>query len=111
MTIKSIGKIAGSAAVTGALLASGATLVFAQSTYTSGTTSSSITTGSSTSGSGVGVTTMPNTAATGTTGTTPGVPNTGAGGDAAGNLAILGASALVAIGGAAYLARQKYAIR
>lgn len=44
---------------------------------------------------------------TGTTATTPTVPNTGTGGNAAENLAMLGASALIAVGGAAYLARGK----
>lgn len=48
------------------------------------------------------------TTTTGTTTTTvPGTPNTGAGGDTAVNLALLGASALIAAGGAAYLARKQ----
>jgi len=38
--------------------------------------------------------------------TTPGVPNTGAGGDTTTNLAVLGASALIAIAGGAYLLRK-----
>jgi hypothetical protein len=56
-------------------------------------------------------TTTGTTGATTTTGTTdsttPGTPNTGAGGDTATNLALLGASALIAAGGAAYLARKR----
>ncbi|HYF13104.1 MAG TPA: hypothetical protein VD928_02305 [Candidatus Paceibacterota bacterium] len=41
-----------------------------------------------------------------TTTTTPGVPNTGAGGDAMTNLAMLGISAAIAIIGLAYLSRR-----
>lgn len=53
-------------------------------------------------------TTTGTTVTTPTTGaTTPTAPNTGAGGDAAQNLTLLGVSALVAVGGAAYLARTK----
>jgi len=51
------------------------------------------------------------TASTTTTGTenttaTPGVPNTGAGGDAATNWAILAVTGIVVIGGVAYLMRK-----
>ncbi|MDB5237904.1 MAG: hypothetical protein JWM46_174 [Candidatus Kaiserbacteria bacterium] len=42
-----------------------------------------------------------------TASTTPGVGNTGAGGDSAANMLLLGTSALVAIGGTAYLARKQ----
>lgn len=38
--------------------------------------------------------------------TTPGTPETGVGGDVAGNLALLGSSALVALAGAAYISRK-----
>lgn len=62
------------------------------------TASTSATTGAST-------TTTTNT--TGTSATTPTAPNTGAGGNAADNYLVLGASALVAAAGAAYLARSK----
>ncbi len=57
---------------------------------------------------------IPNTGTdtmTGNGASTPGVPNTGAGGDATTTALVLGVSALVAIGGAAYLARQKFAVR
>lgn len=101
MTTQRIGKIAGSAVLGSALLLGGAGLVFAQTYNTTGTTgstgSATVTGGSSTTSGGGS--------------TTPGVPNTGAGGDSAGNLAVLGVSALVALGGAAYLARQRYALR
>lgn len=38
--------------------------------------------------------------------TTPGVPNTGEGGDMAVNILLLGTSGLLAIGGSAYLSRK-----
>lgn len=38
---------------------------------------------------------------------TPGVGNTGAGGNSAANMILLGTSAVVAIGGTAYLARKQ----
>jgi hypothetical protein len=38
--------------------------------------------------------------------TTPGTPNTGAGGEAAANVLILAASALAIVGGTSYLARR-----
>lgn len=47
-----------------------------------------------------------------TASTTPGVPNTGAGGDAAQNLLLLGISAAVALAGIAYLsARARTTVR
>ncbi len=95
MKTKDIGKIAASAAVSGALLLGGSGLAFAQTYDTTGT-----------SGTGTSVT---GTSAASSS-TTPGVPNTGAGGDATTNLAVLGVSALVAAGGAAYLARKRYAL-
>jgi len=113
MTSQRIGKIAGSVAVTAALVLGGAGLAFAQSygntTGSSGVTSPS-TSGSSGSASSASMTGSSSTTSGGST-TTPGVPNTGAGGDSAGNLAVLGVSALVALGGAAYLARQRYVLR
>jgi LPXTG-motif cell wall-anchored protein len=39
--------------------------------------------------------------------TTPGTPDTGTGGDAATTLTLMGVAAVVALGGAAYLARSK----
>jgi len=53
-----------------------------------------------------GGTALAQTTTTSTT-SSPGSPNTGAGGTAAENLALLGGSALVAVAGAAYLARRK----
>lgn len=48
------------------------------------------------------------TTTTGTTSTTsPGVPNTGAGGDAAANALALAVTGLVALGGIGYLATRK----
>jgi hypothetical protein len=91
MNTMRIGKFAGSMAVASALLLSGAGLVSAQ-TYTTGSVTPATATG------------------TNATGTTPGVPNTGAGGDVATNLALLGASAVIVVGGAAYLARKKYSL-
>jgi len=41
--------------------------------------------------------------------TLPGIPNTGAGGNAATTYAVLALAALVAAGGASYLARQRFA--
>lgn len=46
-------------------------------------------------------------AQTSTPTTTPGTPNTGSGGNAAGNVLMLTASAAVALGGVALLARRK----
>jgi hypothetical protein len=77
-------KVLGTLAILSALAMGGT--AFAQTASTTGTSGS---------------------ATTDTTGTTPAAPNTGAGGDAAANLAMLGASALVAAGGAVYLARSK----
>jgi hypothetical protein len=116
MTTQRIGKIAGSAVLGGALLLSGAGLAFAQSYGTTGSTGSSGTGASAaspttnTSGTAGSATTNSSSGTTGSS-TTPGVPNTGAGGDAAANLAVLGASAIVVAGGAAYLASRRYALR
>ncbi len=85
-----------------------------QSTSASGTTSGTGSTGTSgtvTTGT-TGSSATTNTSGTGTTDTgpaTPGIPNTGAGGDATTMLAILFASAVVGVGGALYLTRQKFA--
>jgi hypothetical protein len=60
--------------------------------------------------SGVAFAQTSSTTVTGTTGsaaTTPTAPNTGAGGDTAQNLALLGGSALVVAAGSAYMARRK----
>jgi hypothetical protein len=117
MTTQRIGKIAGSAVLGGALLLSGAGLAFAQSYGTTGSTGSSGTGASAaspttnTSGTAGSATTNSSSGTTGSSSTTPGVPNTGAGGDAAANLAVLGASAIVVAGGAAYLASRRYALR
>lgn len=46
-----------------------------------------------------------------TTGTTPAVPNTGAGGDTAANVVVLAGSALAALAGATYLGRSRAASR
>lgn len=59
---------------------------------------------------GTGTTGQPSTDGTGgsqTGSSSVGVPNTGAGGDAAMNYAILAASALVAVGAAAYALRSR----
>jgi hypothetical protein len=71
--------------------------------------------GATTGTSGTVTPGVPNTGSSGsgstdTSSMTPGVPNTGAG-DATGTALALGASALVAVGAAAYLARQRFAIR
>ena len=79
-----IGKTAAGVAVATALLLGGAGLASAQ-------TSSTTTSTASTTSTGV---------------TTPSSPNTGAGGDMAGNLLLLGVSALVAVGSGAYVARK-----
>lgn len=48
---------------------------------------------------------------TGTLGTTtPAVPNTGAGGDLAANLTLLGTTGLAALAGGTYLARKRFAL-
>jgi hypothetical protein len=41
-----------------------------------------------------------------TSSSTPGTPNTGSGGDVAMNIMLLGTSAIIAVGGALYLARR-----
>lgn len=51
-------------------------------------------------------TTTPTTSTTTTTGTVT-APNTGAGGDAAQNIALLGGSALILLAGALYLGRKE----
>ncbi len=104
MKTTSIGKIAAGSALTGALLLTGAGLVFAQTATTTGTMGPTYTGAAAT-----GTDTTLGSSTAGVTGTTPGVPNTGAGGDAASNLAMLGVAALVAIGGAAYLSRKQFA--
>jgi len=86
-------KALGAATVLGVLLTGGT--AFAQ------TASTTTTTGASTTVS------TPTTTSTSSTVTTPTAPNTGAGGDTALNLGALAASALVLMGGAAYLARKR----
>lgn len=60
-------------------------------------------------------TVTPNTGTGGTgtsgAGLTPGVPNTGAGGDLAWTLAILLASGIAAVGGASYVSRNTIGLR
>jgi hypothetical protein len=98
-------KVLGAAAVL-SLLAMAAP-VMAQ-TYTTNPTTGASVTGSTTGTSGATGT----SATTGTTGTsvtsssTPGAPNTGAGGDTTENLLLLGLSGLVVVAGGAYLARK-----
>lgn len=108
MNTKDIGRIATSAAVSGALLLGGSGLAFAQ-TYGTGASVTGSTTYTNTAGTGSSITGTSTTH--GATSTTPGVPNTGAGGNAAVNFAVLGAAALVAAGGAAYLARKRHVLR
>lgn len=110
--------------VAAALLMSGALVASAQT----GTTDTNGTTGvTGTNGTNGGATnqtgtnqsgdTMTNPGGTGTnntdggTATTPGVPNTGLGGDAAATLALLTISGLAAVGGALYLSRRGMAAR
>lgn len=50
--------------------------------------------------------TLDTTNATGTATGTPGIPSTGAGGNAAATMAVLAAAALAALGGAYYLRRR-----
>ena len=89
-------KVFGALTILGALAMGGT--AFAQTASTTTTTGAATTGTSATTGTG---------ATTGTSATTPTAPNTGAGGDTSENLALLGVSALVAAGGAAYLARSK----
>jgi hypothetical protein len=117
-----LAKLASGAAITAMVLAGGS-VAFAQTTGTTGTGTTGYTVNSTTSTTGTGATSTgtTNTTSTGTTGststggttgttsTTPGIPNTGAGGDAATNIALLGISALALVGGGAYLARQRFA--
>ena len=107
--INKLAKIAGVVAVSGLLLGGTAGVVFGQTTGASSTTGSSGAYGTSggttnTTG-GAGSTT--GTSTTGTGSVSPGVPNTGVGGDAAGNIVTLATSGLIAAAGAAYLARQR----
>jgi len=111
-----IAQLAGSALI-GSLLLAGASSAFAQTYGSSGTTGtgSTVTPAANTTGSngtnGTGTTgTMSSSSTTGTNGsTTPGIPNTGAGGDTAANIALLTTSGIVVLGGAAYLLRRKNA--
>ncbi len=111
------GKIAGSAAIA-TLLLGGANLAFAQSyANPDGTGSvvpssnSSIDTGTSGGSSLTGSSSTTDTSGMTGSSSTPGIPNTGAGGDVSTTLGVLGVSALAAIGAAAYLARQRFALR
>ena len=109
-------KVLTSAGLASALLLGSATMAFAQSytpstgssytssTGTTGTTGTSGTTGTTATSGTTG--TSGTTTGTGTTGTTPGAPNTGAGGNAATNIALLVASALAVLAGGTYLARK-----
>ncbi len=97
MTSSTIARIAGTASLA-LILSSGIALA---QTYTTGTTGSTDTTGTGLTGT---VTASPSTPATDATDTTsssasgsPSAPNTGAGGDAAMNFALLGSSAAIAI--------------
>jgi len=72
------------AAITTAALLFGAPVAFAQTTTTTGTTDTTVT-------------------------STPGAPNTGAGGDATANVLLLGISGLVVVAGGAYFARRSTA--
>ncbi len=103
MNTKRIGKALSGAAITAMLLA-GSGLALAQTTGT-GTTY----TGTGTTiASGTGSTVTGSTSTTRSSSTTPGIPNTGSGGDAATNLTVLGIAVLVIAGGALYLARQRF---
>ncbi|MGH7141604.1 MAG: hypothetical protein ACREGH_03165 [Minisyncoccia bacterium] len=77
----------------------------ANDTYATNTTTNPATTGTGTAQRS-GTTATGTGATTGRTGT-PGVPNTGAGGDAAMNLALLVVSGFAAVAAAAYLARRR----
>lgn len=74
---------------------------------TSGSGSSMSTSGTSTTG-GTGSMSSSTSGMTGTTtgSTTPGLPNTGAGGNAATNMSLLLGSGLIVVGGAVYLTRR-----
>ena len=104
------GKLASGAAITALVLLGGAGIAFAQTSIspsnsnTTGYTSPSTDTTGSTG-------TMSATSTTGSAGmvTTPGIPNTGAGGNAAANIMTLVVSAIIAVGGATYLTRERSA--
>ena len=102
-------KLAGGA-VAAAMLLGGAGLAFAQSTSTYDPSAQVV---PSTPNASAAVTTdtatvVPSTTSSSTA--TPGVPNTGAGGFADENLAVLGASAAIALLGGTYLVRRKFAM-
>ena len=113
-TYKFLARTAASSTAVALLIAGGALVAQAQTnasgtngTYTTpGGTTMNNTSGTSGSTTGTGSTT-----GSGGTSATPGAPNTGAGGDMAANLALLGTAAVAAIGGAAYLARQRNTVR
>ena len=112
-----IGKILGGATAA-ALLLGGANIALAQTYANPDGTGSIIPNGSGAADTGTGQSTANTTGTTSgdTTGsvmgastTDPNVPNTGSGGDMAGTLAALTLSAIAALGGGAFLLRQRYA--
>jgi hypothetical protein len=101
-------KLAGGA-VAAAMLLGGAGLAFAQtatSSYDPNATVVPATPISGTAATQTTTTVVPSTTSSSTA--TPGVPNTGAGGFADENLAVLGASAAIAVLGGAYLMRRRF---
>lgn len=80
------------------------------SSYYGGISGTTATPSASTSASAGATSTMGASGGTGTQ-TTPGTPNTGAGGDLATNMAILLASGIIGIGSGAYLVRRMSATR
>jgi UDP-N-acetylmuramyl tripeptide synthase len=89
-------KVLGALTIAAALSTSGVAFAQTSSTTVTGTT-----------GTSGNTTTTSTTGTTGSAATTPTAPNTGAGGDTAQNLALLGGSALVVAAGSAYMARRK----
>ncbi len=99
---KYIGKVIGSTAIAASLLASGAGLAFAQNatTTTNDATMISTTSGATTNGVNGSDAVGP---------AVPGVPNTGAGGDATGTMLLLGVTGLIAVAGGSYLLSRRAA--
>jgi hypothetical protein len=109
MRTEIVTKLAGGA-VAAAMLLTGASLAFAQSTSTYNPSSQVVpSTPLPAASTGASATVVPATSS-GTTTATPGVPNTGAGGDMAQNVAVLGVSAAIAALGGAYLVRRRFAM-
>jgi hypothetical protein len=113
---KTIGGAALTLALFGGMSAVAAAQALYPSTYGTPSTASSATMTSTHTSSAAGTSSTNGTGMTGTGSnssvtssngsTTPGVPNTGAGGDAATNIALLGTSAVIAVLGAGFLARR-----